>query len=140
MADTHSTQTQSDPAAVHHETSDVGLRGILVFGAGLFIAAALIHVMIWVLFQLFSEREARRATLAFPLAAGQERRVPPEPRLQADPRRDMRDLRAAEDTVLNSYGWVNKNAGIVRIPIGDAMKLTVQRGLPARPASRGTAK
>ncbi len=96
--------------------------------------------MIWLLFQLFSEREARRATLTFPLAAGQEHRVPPEPRLQADPRRDMRDLRAAEDSVLNSYGWVNKNAGIVRIPIGDAMKLTVQRGLPARPANRGTVK
>jgi hypothetical protein len=140
MADTHSAQTHTDPAAVHHETSDVGLGGILGFGAGLFVAAVLIHLMIWLLFQLFSGREARRATLTFPLAAGQERRVPPEPRLQASPRQDMHDLRAAEDAVLNSYGWVNKTAGIVRIPIGEAMKLTVQRGLPARPANRGTGK
>jgi hypothetical protein len=139
MGDSHSTRTHTDPAPVRHETSDVSLGGILGFGAGLFLAAALIHFMIWLLFLFFSGREARRATPAFPLAAGQHR-VPPEPRLQANPRQDMRDLRAAEDAVLNSYGWVNKNAGIVRIPIGEAMKLTVQRGLPARPANRGTGK
>jgi hypothetical protein len=140
MVDTHSTQTHADPAGVHHETSDVGLRGILGFGAGLFVAAVLIHLMIWLLFQLFSGREARRATLTFPLAVGQEHRVPPEPRLQSDPRRDMRDLRAAEDAVLSSYGLVNKKEGIVRIPIGEAMKLSVQRGLPARPANQETGK
>jgi hypothetical protein len=140
MADTHSTGTQMDPAAVHHETSDVSFGGILGFAAGLAIAAVLIHLIIWLLFQLFSGREAQRATVTFPLAAGQEHRLPPEPRLQANPRQDLRDLRSAEDAVLNSYGWVNKNAGIVRIPIGEAMKLTVQRGLPARPANRGTGK
>jgi hypothetical protein len=68
----------------------------------------------------------------FPLAAGQESRLPPEPRLQTNPRQDLRDLRSAEDTVLTGYGWVDKNAGIARIPIGEAMKLTVERGLPAR--------
>jgi hypothetical protein len=140
MADTHSSQPHADPAAVHHETSDVSLGGILGFAAGLLVAAALLHLMIWLLFLYFSDREARRATLMFPLAAGQERRVPPEPRLQTNPREDMRDLGAAEDMVLNSYGWVNKNAGIVRIPIAEAMKLTVQRGLPARPANGGTAR
>ena len=34
--------------------------------------------------------------------------------------------------MLDSYGWVDKNAGIVRIPIDEAMKLTLQRGLPTR--------
>jgi hypothetical protein len=140
MADTHSTPAHADQAAVHHETSDVSLGGILGFAAGLLIAAVLIHLLIWLLFLAFSEREARRATLTFPLAAGQAQRLPPEPRLQTNPRQEMRDLRAAEDAVLNSYGWVDKNAGIVRIPIGEAMKLTVQRGLPARPANRGTDK
>ena len=37
-----------------------------------------------------------------------------------------------EDDVLESYGWVDKNAGVVRIPIDEAMKLTLERGLPAR--------
>ena len=34
--------------------------------------------------------------------------------------------------MLGSYGWVDKNAGVVRIPIDAAMKLTLERGLPAR--------
>ena len=58
--------------------------------------------------------------------------MPPEPRLQIHPREDLQDLRASEDAILNSYGWVDKNAGIVRIPIDEAMKLILQRGLPAR--------
>ena len=31
--------------------------------------------------------------------------------------------------MLDSYGWVDKDAGVVRIPIEEAMKLTVERGL-----------
>jgi hypothetical protein len=58
--------------------------------------------------------------------------VPPEPRLQTNPRQDLADLRAKEDETLNSYGWVDRNAGVVRIPIDEAITLTLQRGLPAR--------
>jgi hypothetical protein len=58
--------------------------------------------------------------------------VPPEPRLQEHPREDLSELRAREDEILSSYGWVDRNAGVVRIPIDAAMKLTLERGLPAR--------
>ena len=72
----------------------------------------------------------------YPLASSQGDRLPPEPRLQTNPREDLRTLRAKEDELLGSYGWVDKNAGVVRIPIEDAMKLTVERGLPARQESK----
>ena len=54
----------------------------------------------------------------------------PAPRLQTSERDDLTELRAREDGVLKSYGWVNREAGIVRIPIDRAMDLMVQRGLP----------
>ena len=73
----------------------------------------------------------------YPLAVSQGTRLPPEPRLQTNPREDLRDFRAKEDELLGSYGWVDQRGGIVRIPIGDAMKLTVQRGLPARTVKEG---
>ena len=38
----------------------------------------------------------------------------------------------SEDAVLHSYGWVDKNAGIVRIPIERGDEAHGQRGLPAR--------
>jgi hypothetical protein len=44
----------------------------------------------------------------------------------------MFDFRRQEDAVLSGYGWVDKNAGTVRIPIEEAMRLTVERGLPSR--------
>ena len=41
-------------------------------------------------------------------------------------------MRAEEDRILNSYGWVDAQRGIVRIPIAQAMAMTVAQGLPAR--------
>jgi hypothetical protein len=117
---------------IHHETSDVNIGGIFRFAFGLLLTGGAIYLLVWVLLLYLAARDARRVMPVFPLAAGQESRLPPEPRLQTHPRQDLRDLRSAEDTVLTSYGWVDRNAGIARIPIGEAMKLTVERGLPAR--------
>ena len=41
-------------------------------------------------------------------------------------------VRAAEEKVLQTYGWVDKEQKIVRIPIDRAMELLAERGLPAR--------
>ena len=118
---------------VAHETSDVNIRAILSFGGGLLVLAAIVYFVVWLLFGYFTRREDRASgQRSYPLAAGQEDRLPPEPRLQTNPKQDLRDLRTAEDEQLKSYGWVDKNGGVVRIPIDEAMKLTLQRGLPAR--------
>lgn len=34
---------------------------------------------------------------------------------------------------LSSYGWVDRSAGTVHIPIDEAIRLTAERGLPTRP-------
>jgi hypothetical protein len=125
-------ETHHDNSGVHHEGSDVNVRGILIFGLGLFVTAAAIHVLVWLLFLYFAGREAIRGATDYPLAADQQTRVPPEPRLQTNPREDMRLLREQEDAILTSYGWVDRPAGVVRIPIEEAMKLTVRRGLLSR--------
>ena len=38
----------------------------------------------------------------------------------------------AEEAALNSYGWVDKDAGIVKIPVDRAMEILAKKGLPAR--------
>jgi hypothetical protein len=120
---------------VHHETSDANIGGVFAFGLGLMITAAIILFLVWLLFGYFKGREAGSGVREFPLAAEQQNRLPPEPRLQTNPRQDLIEMRASEDAVLNTYGWVDKTAGVVRIPIGQAMKLTVEHGLPARTAT-----
>jgi hypothetical protein len=131
----HSTMPPDTPPV---QPDEVNTRAILGFGAGLIVSAIAIHLMVWLLFQYFSGREAARLAPVYPLAVGEANRQPPEPRLQTNPRDDLRALRAHEDELLNSYGWVDKPAGIVRIPIEEAMKITAQRGLPARPAKEQT--
>lgn len=37
----------------------------------------------------------------------------------------LRDLRAHEADVANSYGWVDQSKGVVRVPIERAMELTI---------------
>ena len=132
----HAESPRVDSPDVRHEESDVNIRAIFGFGIGLAVAGIVISFVVWLLFQHFEARESRKVTPEFPLAAQQGNRLPPEPRLQTNPRADLADLRAQEENVLETYGWVDKNASVVRIPIEEAMKLTVQRGLPARQERR----
>lgn len=117
---------------VRYETSDVNVRAILTVGAGLAGGTIAVAAVIWLLVVFLTGRSAQTGPREFPLAVTHEQRLPPEPRLQTNPREDLGDLLRAQEQVLQSYGWVDKDAGIVRIPIDDAMKLTVERGLPAR--------
>ena len=117
---------------VQHETSDVNVRGVFAFGVGLAAISLIVFFVVWVLFRFLSATEASRGAPQYPLAAARAAQLPPEPRLQTNPREDLSDLRAREDQILSTYGWVDKNAGVVRIPIEQAMKLAVERGLAAR--------
>lgn len=119
-----------DNPEVRHEHTDVDLRRITYWGAGLTALVVLILAFLLWLFGLFSERETRqgRSPQGIPKSAPESR----APRLQLSPRADMAELRAAEDKILNNYGWIDKEKGVVRIPIERAMEITIQRGLPAR--------
>ena len=57
----------------------------------------------------------------------------PQPRLERNERVEINDFRLREEQTLNSYGWVDEKAGVVRIPIERAMQLVAQRGLPTTP-------
>jgi hypothetical protein len=54
------------------------------------------------------------------------------PRLQVSPPLDMKEMEAAEEDVLASYDWIDRDQGTVRIPIERAMDLVAERGLPLR--------
>lgn len=61
---------------------------------------------------------------------------PPEPRLQAmpghqiDPQQDMRDKVKADTQENEKLGWVDQKSGIAQIPVNDAMKIILEKGLP----------
>jgi hypothetical protein len=125
---------------VRHERSDISVSGVVAFAVALTTVCVVIVGAIRVLNMVFAAYRPQPVTAEYPLAADSLRRLPPEPRLQTDPRDDLKHLRDAEDRVLESYGWVDRDAGVVRIPIDQAMRLVVERGLPARPEVRETSK
>ncbi len=59
--------------------------------------------------------------------------TPVPPALQAKPLEDWQTYKAKTDALLYAAPvYIDKNAGTVRIPIDQAMALTLQRGLPTR--------
>jgi hypothetical protein len=54
----------------------------------------------------------------------------PQPRLLVHPGSEREKIQKAEQTTLESYGWVDRASGVARIPITRAMQLIVERGLP----------
>jgi hypothetical protein len=121
-----------DNPEVVHEESDVNVRAILGFGIGLLVVAVVVHLFLWWLQGFFQRQTDREQTRGYPLGVSQQEQLPPGPRLQANPQQDMRELRAKQEALLNSYGWVNRDAGVARIPIEEAMRMVVERGLPTR--------
>jgi hypothetical protein len=118
------------PEGSSYEHTDANVWVIAKFGVWLAITAVIVHVGIWVLWATLVKQAEVTREPQYPLAT--QPQLPPEPRLQQFPANEIDDFRRSEDTRLNSYGYVNKDAGVVHIPIADAMRLTVERGLPSR--------
>ena len=57
---------------------------------------------------------------------------PPLPRLEIDPPTDLARYRDEQRKGLESYGWVDRPARVVHIPIEEAMRIVAERGLPTR--------
>lgn len=119
---------------IHHELRDVTIRPIVGFCIGLFLLVVFSFWVTWVMFNYFAAREAKSGSSA-PSSMNGRAPIPPEPRLQVLPAQDLKRLIADEQNILHSYGWVNQQSGIVRIPIERAMQLIAERGLPSIPAS-----
>jgi len=70
-----------------------------------------------------------RAPLSAPAGA-----LPPPPNLLLNEPANLTQFREREVHELTTYGWLDKNAGTVRLPIDRAKELILERGLPVRGA------
>ena len=117
---------------VGHETTDVDTWAIGRFAIALvLVAVGCMAILLW-LFHYFIVQEGPMPPKAYSSLEKAEVRQPPAPQLETEPVRQLAEERAAEDQKLNSYGWVDKQHGVVRIPIGQAIDLLAKKGLPSR--------
>jgi len=125
---------------VAHERRDVNIRGIIYFAVALVIVGAVLNLFLWWLLDYFETSQAKAEPPPPPMAS-QRQQFPPEPRLQGAPGHsdppmiELRESRQRENQLLESYGWVDQKAGIVRIPIDQAKQLLLERGLPVAPGT-----
>ncbi len=116
--------------SLKHEPDEVSARRAFAAGVGLFGIIAVALLMSWGAYS--ASRSLSSSPGSKPLTFTRPDVLPPPPRLQQDPHADLVRLRAAEDSILTTYGWVDRDSGLVRIPIARAMELMVERGLPVR--------
>jgi len=64
-------------------------------------------------------------------------RQPDGPKLLTQEPEDLAKVMDAQRALLTSYAWVDKERGIVRIPVEDAMKLVAEQGVGALPPPGG---
>lgn len=130
-------------------SGDENVRGILRFGLWMVVSALVIYAALWGMFQYFDQQAANREKewpAQNPLLVGKKPPTSlavsleetaarfPKPQLQANAAADLVKIQAGEEEILTSYGWVDRNAGIVRMPIDRAMQMVAQRGVPVWPA------
>jgi len=119
-----------------YETADLDPGGIGLIGT-MFVLGLIISSLVTALYyQAVSIRtQHREGALLVPVP--HQARTFPTPRLQARPPHELAAFRQRENAMLENYGWVDREKGVVRIPIDRAMDLLVQRGLPTLKGAEG---
>ncbi|SRR5579862_483902 len=119
------TRSRNNPAGREgYETRDADAVSVALAGALVLIMTSLAALVAAGLFHYFNPTvlpSAARASTQFP-----------EPRLQVAPEQDLKAMRTRDEAELHSYGWIDRRAGIVRIPIERAMDLLLEKGPPVR--------
>jgi hypothetical protein len=141
MTSTDHPSAEIDNPEVLHEHSDVDVRTILAFGVGLAVVVAVSFVLMWLTFRVLEHQAAANDPQLSPLAkptcpyADISRctdLLPQGPHLQTNEPEGLAKFRAMESKSLEGYGWVNQAGGVAHMPIAEAKKLILQRGLPVR--------
>jgi hypothetical protein len=120
---------------VLHEVSDVNTKPIYKFGFWMIVIVIGTAVLMWLFYDMLAAREAKEDP-AKPVIPNTASKLAPEPRLQLSPGHEihplneMAELYAQQNAWLKGYGWADKGNGTVRIPIAEAKKLLLAKGLP----------
>ena len=155
--DEHESHDKKASVQEGYEVTDVSVQGIMVFLTGLFISVGVFFVLCYGLGIVFnnilkkSDGPPDKGNASTAAPSGKLKHMEsnpaevqqqlqqltqtfPTPRLQTDDgNKDLANLHAREDLLLDHYSWVDDSHTKVRIPIERAMELVAQRGLKVAP-------
>ena len=114
---------------IRYEKTDAHVRPLYQFLFWISVITILTAVIAMVILRgLESWRD--KASTRPAMAEAQDAQQAPAPRLQIQEPKDLTVFRKEEQEILSTYGVVDRDKGIYRIPIEEAMRLTLERGLP----------
>ena len=122
---------QKDDGPVEIYDREIDLKTILGFTGGLVVVTLLALAVMWWMSNSFKQQEEANDRAPSPIPEARLDPIPPGPRLQPSPPRDMDELRAKDRDALNTYGWVDPSRGVARIPVERAIEIAAEKGLPA---------
>ena len=128
MVEKHPQEGHADPNGSYDREIDV--KTIVVFSAALVGTTLVVLLLMWWMSATFKSQEEASDPPLSPMAEARQDPIPPGPRLQSAPPRDMDELRAQDREALTTYGWVDRPGAIARIPVSRAISLLVEKGLP----------
>ena len=114
------------PNGAGHEESEVSVPFIVVSLGVLLVGVVLVCFLVVGIFRYFHTVNNVEQTVK-----ASQQTVPPEPRVEEHPWEQIVTIRAREDHILSSYAWTDKKAGVVRIPIDQAIDKLAKQGLPS---------
>jgi hypothetical protein len=116
-----------------YEQRDANAKWIFGIVAFLIVAGLIMHFCLaGVMAGLGKKRASTDALTGLRRDTAATEINPAVPHLQIAPAEDLKRLREREEVQLTTYGWINRTAGVVRIPVEQAMELVLKRGLPVR--------
>ena len=131
--DPHDPEDPEENPRVAYEHGDADVFTISKYGIALAFGVIIAAAAMWGLFTWFQRQQGVEETPVSNSVLRERPTLPPTPRLQQYPKRDLKDFRAAEDHHLNNVGWIDAAKGIVHIPIQDAIDAVAKQGLPSKP-------
>lgn len=136
----------SDHEVHAHEGTDVHVRPLVLFFVIFLVIGALSFVIVKWSYGALVKFENSRQHDKLTLVQEKKAEIPPNLELRAggpavttlpasgtllqpDPVRDMNAMRASQLEKLNSYGWIDRDRGIVHVPIEKAMAIAIERSM-----------
>ena len=129
------TQTSPGTGKKGYETRDVPARPWAWFTVGFAGSLLIICVGIFVFTKFLAAPGSIIGRTGHP--ADQSLSRFPQPQLQTNPSVDLQNYLQHKQDELNTYGWIDRKSGTVRIPIARAIDIFLNQGAPVRPPDSG---
>lgn len=120
MAETGERVTKNPDTAF--EATDWPIRTIALVLFGIVVFVALMPLVIMAGYPSSVSDVSRRVRVE-----------PPKPQLEVNPPQDLANFEVAERRRRDTYYWIDKDKGVVHIPVEQAMRMLAEKGIDGFP-------